>query len=133
MRKSRIISMCFYMFLNGKMLAIKTLGSGCGFCMTEIKLMPSWNRSSATLSTLLRERGGISDNSSPALSDVEGPALSDVEGFLYEFLQETVAFIFSTCIRVEKLTPHLYLFSAWPPEYWRRVSLCLKPGIPGGW
>jgi hypothetical protein len=28
---------------------------------------------------------------------------------LKEFLQKTVAFIFSTCTRVEKLTPHLHL------------------------
>jgi hypothetical protein len=30
---------------------------------------------------------------------------------LKEFLQETVAFIFSTCTHVEKLTPHLHFFT----------------------
>jgi hypothetical protein len=47
---------------------------------------------------------------------------------LHVFLQEAVAFIFSTCNRVEKLTPHSL-------QIWQviSVSLCLEPGTPGGW
>ena len=69
------------------------------------------------LEAIPRERGGVYKNSSPALSDVEGS--------LYELLQETVAFILSTCIRVEKLTPHLYYFSM-AAVILAKASLCLR-------
>jgi hypothetical protein len=52
---------------------------------------------------------------------------------LNEFLQETVAFIFSTCTRVEKLTPHLYFlpFEACVKEGLLCVLVSLA--VLGGW
>ncbi len=47
----------------------------------------------------------------------------------YLSLQDTVAFIFSTCTRVEKLTPHLISLLGGITS----VTLCLKRGTPSGW
>jgi hypothetical protein len=59
------------------------------------------------LGAIDRERGGNSPLL-PALSLACGELVEPWKGPLFVFLQETVAFIFSTCIRVEKLTPHLH-------------------------